>query len=107
MFRSAAGPGRVYDSTDKGIKTPILLRMVNPAYTTEARIASVEGIVVLEAIVRKDGSVGNFKVLRSLGYGLDESAISTVNKQWKFSPGMLDGKPVDYRVNIEVAFRLY
>lgn len=104
---AGAGPDRVYDSNDKGIKTPMLLSKVNPTYTDEARAAKVEGIVVLEAIIHKDGSVGNFKVLRGLGYGLDESAISTVRKKWKFSPGMLDGKPLDYRVTIEVTFRRY
>ena len=39
--------------------------------------------------------------------GPDERAISTIAKKWKFTPGRLNGKPVDTAVEIEVSFRLY
>jgi TonB family protein len=78
-----------------------------PPYTQEARDAKAEGIVVLEVIVRKDGRVDSLKVLRELGYGLDESATRTIREEWRFRPGTLNGKPVDVIANIEVSFRIY
>ena len=89
------------------IEKPVLLYSINPKYTDEAKEAKAEGIVVLQAIVRKDGSIDSFEVLRSLGYGLDERAINTIKQEWKFSPGRINGKPVDSRITIEVSFRLY
>ena len=63
---------------------------MKPDYTEEARRRGVRGDVVMEIVVRRDGSVGDVKVLQGLGYGLDERAVTAV-KQWKFSPGTLQG----------------
>jgi TonB family protein len=90
-----------------GVKPPVPLVQPLPAYTEEARKARAEGIVLIQAIVRKDGSVDSFKVLRGLGYGLDESAINTIATKWRFKPGTINGAAVDVYANIEVAFRLY
>ncbi len=51
------------------------------------------------------GKATNIRVLHSLGLGLDEKAMDAV-KQWKFKPGMKDGKPVTVQASIEVNFRL-
>ncbi len=90
-----------------GVKAPVAIYQPLPLYTEEARRARVEGIVLLQAIIRKDGSVDSFKVIRGLGYGLDESAINTIATKWRFKPGTLSGQPVDVQANIEVTFRLY
>jgi len=90
-----------------GVKPPVPLLQPLPAYTEEARKARAEGIVLIQAIVRKDGTVDSFKVLRGLGYGLDESAINTIATKWRFRPGTFNGTPVDVQANIEVSFRLY
>ena len=89
-----------------GIEAPVALFQPLPAYTAEARAAGVEGIVLIQAIIRKNGTVDSFKVLRRLGYGLDESVIYTISKKWRFRPGTLNGEPVDVQANIEVSFRL-
>ena len=89
------------------MKPPIAIFQPLPAYTEEARKARAEGIVLIQAIIRRDGSVDSFKVLRGLGYGLDESAINTIATKWRFKPGTLNGTPVDVQANIEVSFRLY
>jgi periplasmic protein TonB len=90
-----------------GVKPPVPVFQPLPAYTEEARKARAEGIVLIQAIVRKDGTVDSFKVLRGLGYGLDESAINTIATKWRFKPGTYNGAPVDVQANIEVSFRLY
>jgi TonB family protein len=90
-----------------GIEEPVALFQPLPAYTPEARAARVEGIVFVQAVIRKDGTVDTFKVLKGLGYGLDESAINTIATKWRFRPGTFNGKPVDVQANIVVSFRLF
>jgi TonB family protein len=97
MIYTAGGP----------VNAPKIVRQPVPSYTQPARAARVEGIILLEIVVRKDGTVGNAKIIRGLGYGLDESAISTVTNEWLFIPGTLNDVPVDIIANIEVSFRLY
>jgi len=99
--------GTEYYITGKGVQSPILVSQPKPPYSAEAKFVKTEGIVVLEAIVYKDGSVGIIKLLRSLGYGLDESAIKTIEEKWLFKPGMMNGQPVNIKVDIEVSFGLY
>ena len=108
-FGRGTGPGvgdGVY-GLGGGVKAPVPIFQPLPLYTEEARKARLEGIVLLQAIIRKDGSVDSFKVIRGLGYGLDESAINTIATKWRFKPGSLNGQPVDVQANIEVSFRLY
>jgi len=89
------------------VRPPVAIVQPLPAYTEEARKARAEGVVLLQAVVRKDGSVDSFKVIRGLGFGLEESAIGTIASKWRFRPGTLNGAPVDVQCNIEVSFRLY
>jgi TonB family protein len=60
---------------------------------------------VLEIVVLRDGAVGDVKVLKGLGLGLDQRAIQAV-RQWKFSPATLRGTPVDVVVEVAVEFTL-
>jgi len=90
-----------------GVSEPEVIYKPLPPYTEEARKARTEGMLVLEAIIRANGTVEGFRVVKSLGYGLDESAINTIATKWKFKPGTLKGRPVDVRAMIEVTFRLY
>ncbi len=101
------GPGDGVYGLGGGVKAPVAIYQPLPLYTEEARKGRVEGIVLLQAIIRKDGTVDSFKVIRGLGYGLDESAINTIATKWRFKPGTLNGQPVDVQANIEVSFRLY
>jgi TonB family protein len=88
-----------------GVIPPTIISKVEPQYTDEARAAKYSGTVVLEAIVRTDGTIDVTRVVRALGLGLDEAAVNAV-KQWRFRPGMRDGQPVDVVINIEVSFNL-
>ena len=89
-----------------GVRQPDLLRQTLPSYTDEAIKAKVQGTVLLQVVVRKDGSVDNFKVLKALGYGLDEKAIEEIANNWEFRPATLNGEPVDFLATIEVSFTL-
>ena len=88
-----------------GVSAPSIVYRVEPTYSEEARKAKYQGVVVLSAIVRKDGTIEILKVVRGLGLGLDENAIQEL-RQWKFRPGMKNGVPVDVALNIEVNFSL-
>lgn len=88
-----------------GVEPPRLLREVKADYTDEARRANVEGEVELEIVVRRDGTVGDVKIVRGLRGGLNDRAIDAV-RQWKFSPGRMKGVPVDVVVEVGVEFRL-
>ncbi|PYV12622.1 MAG: hypothetical protein DMG07_16775 [Acidobacteria bacterium] len=101
------GPGQGPFVVGDGVRPPTPLSQPLPMYTEEARKARVEGIVQIQAVVRRDGSVDSFKVTRGLGHGLDESAIKTIAARWRFRPGTRNGQPVDVVANIEVSFRLY
>jgi TonB family protein len=94
-------------SIGNGVKAPAPLVQPLPPYTEEARKMRIEGIVLLQAIIRKDGTVDSFKIIRGLGYGLDESAVNTIATKWRFKPGTLGGNPVDVPTRIEVRFLLF
>src|SRR6266567_2117318 len=89
-----------------GVSAPQLIYDPEPEYSEEARKQKYQGVVVLQVIVGEDGRPRDVRIARSLGLGLDEKALEAV-RQWRFAPGMLNGKPVAVLVNIQVNFRLY
>jgi TonB family protein len=86
------------------VQAPVVVGKPKPEYSQEARLAKLEGSVLLTLIVAKDGEVREVHVERPLGLGLDEKAIENVHG-WKFDPGTKDGSPVEVQVNGEVFFR--
>jgi TonB family protein len=102
---SGGGTGGGPYRPGSGITAPQVLREVKPDYTDDARRRGIEGDVVLEIVVRRDGSVGEVKVLQGLGGGLDRRAIDAV-RQWRFSPAKRFGQPVDVLVEVAVEFKL-
>jgi len=105
--KSVQSGERIYTVGLDPIVPPKCLYKPLPQYTQEARDAKIEGVILLQAIIRKTGQVTDIKILKSLGYGLDQSAIQTLTKEWKFEPGTLDGQLVDVQANIDISFRLY
>jgi protein TonB len=87
------------------VKAPIALNRVQPEYTETARKGRISGVVVLEAIINKDGTVEQVRVLKGLPMGLSEKAEEAV-KGWKFKPGTLGGQPVDVIFSLTVNFKL-
>ena len=83
----------------------MVLNRVEPQYTEVARKAREAGVVIVEAIIDKNGNVDKVKVLKGLPMGLSEAAEDAV-KRWKFKPGTLNGEPVDVIFNLTVNFTL-
>jgi TonB family protein len=104
---SGGGTGGGVYRPGNGVQLPRLLREVRPQYTSDAMRAKVQGTVLLECVVRADGSVGDVQVARSLDpvFGLDQEAIKAA-KQWRFAPGTRLGEPVSVLITIELTFTL-
>jgi TonB family protein len=86
------------------VTAPFVIAKANPAYTDEARLAKLEGSVLLSVVVGADGQPRDIQVARPLGLGLDEKAVENV-RAWQFKPGAKNGNPVDVLVQLEVFFR--
>ena len=84
---------------------PEAVTKVNPAYPDIAREAQVEGKVVVQALVGKDGKVKDTKVVKSIPM-LDSAAIDAV-KKWVFKPALSNNKPVAVWVAVPVRFSLH
>ena len=75
-----------------------------PVYPQIAQTAKIQGVVILEAIIGKDGTVRDVKVLRSVPL-LDQAAIEAV-RQWRYSPTLLNNVPVEVVMTVTVNFTL-
>jgi protein TonB len=82
-----------------------VLSKPTPAYTDEARARRIEGEVALEVEFTADGQVLVLRVIRGLGYGLDEMASQAAQKI-RFRPATSKGVPVDFRATLTILFRL-
>ncbi len=88
-----------------GVTPPVVRRQVRPDYTNKALARKIDGIVILEIIILKDGTVGPVRISKSLDPELDQKAIEAVQK-WLFVPGKFRGEPVDVIAEVEVDFTL-
>jgi TonB family protein len=104
---SGGGTGGGVYRPGNGVSVPRVIREVRPNYTSDAMRAKVQGVVMLECVVRPDGSVTDIQVIRSLDptFGLDQEAIKAA-KQWRFTPGTRMGEPVPVLISIELTFTL-
>ena len=87
------------------IQAPALVRRVEPIYPDIAVSARIRGVVILEALVNKEGRVVDLKVLRGANRFLDEAAITAV-KQWQYRPLVLNGLPESFVLTVVLTFEL-
>jgi len=87
------------------VEKPVKLVSPQPRYTEIARKARIQGVVILQTIIDKEGNITNVKVLKGLPLGLTEAAVSAV-RQWKYEPATLNGKPVAVYFNLTVKFQI-
>jgi TonB family protein len=107
----AFGPGGGSETPYKmggvgGLAAPTCSVRPEPTYSDDARKAHIQGTVILDSIIQKDGSINVNGVSGSLGYGLDDAAKEAL-KKWKCSPGKLDGQAVAVQIQIVINFHLY
>ena len=104
---SGGGTGGGVYRPGNGVTLPRVLHEERPQYTSDAMRAKVQGTVLLECIVRPDGTVSDVQVVRSLDptFGLDQQAVAAARK-WRFAPGTRLGEPVPVLITIELTFTL-
>ena len=97
-------PSRIRDGGD--IEAPHLIAKVQPVYPESARSAGVSGIVILHAIISKDGKPLSLRVMNSqIDPDLARSAVEAVS-QWRYTPTLLNGEPIEVDTSIMVNFSL-
>src|SRR5664279_2681481 len=87
-----------------GISEGLLIYKVQPIYPQLARQARVQGTVVLQALIDKDGTLEQLDVLSGPPM-LIKAAMDAV-KQWRYKPYLVDGQPVTVQTTINVSFQL-
>ena len=97
-----ATPQRVRVS--QGVSQGLLIKKVQPPYPPLARQARIQGQVVLQAEISKDGSIQNLRLIS--GHPMLAPAAIEAVKQWKYKPYYLNGEPVEVETQITVIFSL-
>ena len=97
-----ATPQRVRVS--QGVTEGLLLHQVKPTYPPLARQARIQGQVVLEAVIAKDGTIQNLRLVQ--GHPMLAPAAIEAVKQWRYKPYILNGEPVEVSTTITVNFTL-
>jgi TonB family protein len=88
-----------------GATMPVPTSSPEAEFSDEARRKKIQGIVLVSMIVNEKGLPTDIKLVKSVGYGLDESALQAVG-EYRFEPATLNGKPIAVRVTVEVNFQL-
>jgi protein TonB len=81
-----------------------LIHKIQPAYPSLARTAHVQGVVVLQAVISKQGTIENLKVLA--GHAMLVPAAIEAVRQWRYRPYILNSEPVEVETQITVNFSL-
>jgi protein TonB len=97
-----AAPQRVRVS--QGVTQGLLVHRVQPSYPPLARQARIQGSVVLQAVISKDGSIQNLRLVS--GHPMLAPAAIDAVKQWRYKPYILNGEPVEVETQITVNFTL-
>lgn len=98
----------IYGRDTVGLEPPVITKKVSPNYPKRALSIKLQGYVMLEAILGKDGQIRDIKVLRGLGkskFGFEKSAMEALER-WEFQPGKLNNEPVDVRMSLTLRFSI-
>ena len=101
---NAGPPKQVHIS--QGVANGLLVHVVTPVYPPYARRAGIQGTVVLQGTIGKDGRVQNLIPISSPSKELTEAAIGAV-EQWQYKPYTLKGEPIEVLTTINVNFQLH
>ena len=82
-----------------------LVHMVKPVYPPDVQAAGIEGTVLLRAVVSTEGTLLGLSVINTVDAALAKAAMDAVS-QWRYTPTLLNGQPVEVATTISVNFRL-
>ena len=88
----------------RGVSQGLLIKKVNPKYPEEAREQRIQGVVLIQAVINKQGDIADLQLI-SGEPTLAKAALEAV-KQWKYRPYLLKGEPVEVETQIQVNFTL-
>jgi TonB family protein len=97
-----AVPQRVRVS--KGVMQGLLVSKVDPTYPSDAKEQRIQGVVVLQVAINKEGNVSDVQLIS--GHPLLAPAAIEAVKQWKYKPYLLNGEPLEVDTQVQVSFRL-
>jgi TonB family protein len=93
-------------TTEKSdLTAPVPVRKIDPGYPLELMRQNVEGTVLLRAVIRSDGTVGDIEVMQSPDDRLDQFARTALSR-WQFEPATKNGAPVDLQALVMIPFRV-
>jgi TonB family protein len=102
--RSTFAPS-AHRSCDPDVGRPKLLKRVNADYPTNTQNQGVQGVVLMQAVVEVDGTIGDIEALSSPHPDLERAAILAL-KQWRFEPGTYKGQPAPVIISHSTKFTL-
>ena len=88
----------------QGVSKSLLIYRIEPTYPPVAREAHIQGVVVLAAIIDKDGNIQNLQVVS--GHPMLAPAAIEAVKQWRYKPFLLSGQPLEVETAVTVTFQL-
>jgi TonB family protein len=98
-----ATPSRIH--VKSGIMSGQRISGDNPKYPPDARAKKIQGAVVLDVIIGKDGAVENIRVQKTPAESLAKSAMDAV-RTWRYRPYLLNGSPVEVETTVNVVYNL-
>lgn len=102
---AAATPRVRQTAEESNTKPVVILSVPRPIYTAEGRTNKIQGVVLLQVIFTASGQVRVERVVKGLGYGLDQAAENAA-RQIQFHPATRDGEPVDFNAIARIVFEL-
>jgi TonB family protein len=113
MFAVPEKPAPVFPDMDEevplrvggAVSRPEKFYAPPPVYTEEARKMRLQGVVIIEAVIDKEGCVRRNQILKGMPLGLSRAALAAVEK-WVFEPAALDGKPVKVYYTLTINFQV-
>lgn len=106
------GAPAVADVTDTGpmmpvgdVKPAVVLHRVQPLYPHAAQVMKLNGVVIVECVIGRDGTIRDPHIVRSSSPIFEQSALDAV-RQWTFAPGSYHGRPVDTYFDLTVTFTI-
>lgn len=93
---------------DDGVRPPVFTKRIAPEYPVDAVASGVQGYVILEAVLGKEGTIRDVQVLRDIAdgdLGFAEAARAAL-MAWEYKPAQINGLPSDVRMTVKIDFQL-